>query len=39
MKVGGAYERFEMWPQDIYPNLDMEAERFFSRMTNLDPDK
>ncbi|KAH7342928.1 kinase-like domain-containing protein [Rhexocercosporidium sp. MPI-PUGE-AT-0058] len=35
----GETERLENWPQEEQPDLDFEAKRFISRMTNLDPAK
>ncbi|KAL6240886.1 hypothetical protein RBB50_012145 [Rhinocladiella similis] len=31
--------RFELWEESTFPNLDSEAKRVISRMTNLDPKK
>lgn len=35
----GPSERFEQWKENDFPNLDPEAKRLISRMTNLDPKK
>jgi serine/threonine protein kinase len=37
IKEEGLYEPFEDWSQNKFPNLNDEAKRLISRMTNLDP--